>query len=197
MDLRPTLILIHVLAALVFVIAHAVSAVAMFQVRSQSDRAVLTALLNRSSKAMIVAYIALLVLLVGGVILGFLGSRWGSLWIWVSLVLFVVVSWAMLPLAANPMSAGASRAWDSGPQAQARRAAGGAEKRPGAHNRPGGAPAQARAPDRPGRPDRDHLAHDHQTLLKTGRQATRQRHARPTRPARASCPTVRSPEAFC
>jgi len=104
MDLHPTLILIHVVAALVFVIAHAVSAVAMFQVRNQSDRAVLTATLNRSSKAMIVAYIALLVLLVGGVILGFVGSRWGSLWIWVSLVLLVVVSWTMLPFAATPMS---------------------------------------------------------------------------------------------
>ena len=104
MDLHPTLILIHVVAALVFVIAHAVSAVAMFQVRNQSDRAVLTATLNRSSKAKIVAYIALLVLLVGGVILGFVGSWWGSLWIWVSLVLFVVVGWAMLPFAATPMS---------------------------------------------------------------------------------------------
>jgi hypothetical protein len=86
MDLRPTLTLIHVLAALVFVIAHAVSAVAMFQVRGQLDRVVLTATLNRSSKAQIVAYIALL---------GFVGSWWGSLWIWVSLVLFVVVGWAM------------------------------------------------------------------------------------------------------
>ena len=58
MDLRPTLTLIHVLAALVFVIAHAVSAVAMFQVRGRSDRSVLTATLNRSSKAQIVAYVA-------------------------------------------------------------------------------------------------------------------------------------------
>ncbi len=104
MDLHPTLILIHVLAAFVFVIAHAVSAVAIFQVRGQSDRAVLTATLNRSSKAMIVAYVALVVLLVAGVILGFVGSWWGSLWMWVSLVLFVVVGWAMLPFAATPMS---------------------------------------------------------------------------------------------
>jgi hypothetical protein len=104
MDLRPTLILIHVLAALVFVIAHAVSAVAMFQARGQSDRAVLTATLNRSSKALIVAYIALLVLLVAGVILGFIGSWWGSLWMWVSLVLLTVVAWAMRPFAAIPMS---------------------------------------------------------------------------------------------
>jgi hypothetical protein len=101
MDLRPTLILIHVLAAPVFVIAHAVSAVAMFQVRGQSDRAVLTATLNRSSKAVIVAYIALLV---AGVIFGFVGSWWGSLWIWVSLVLLVVVGGAMTPFAAIPMS---------------------------------------------------------------------------------------------
>jgi hypothetical protein len=104
MDLRPTLMLIHVLAPLVFVIAHGVSAVAMFQVRGQSDRAVLTATLNRSSKALIVAYIALLVLLVAGVILGFVGGWWGSLWIWVSLVLLVVVGGAMTPFAGIPMS---------------------------------------------------------------------------------------------
>ena len=104
MDLRPTLTLIHVLAALLFIITHAVSAVAMFQVRGHSDRAVLTGTLNRSSKAQIVAYIALVVLLVGGVILGFVGSWWGSLWIWVSLVLFVVVGWAMMPFAAIPMN---------------------------------------------------------------------------------------------
>lgn len=103
MDLRPTLILIHVLAALVFVIAHAVSAVAMFRVRGQSDRAVLTVTLNRSSKALIVAVIALLILLAAGVILGFVGSWWGSLWIWVSLVLFIGVGGAMTPFAAIPM----------------------------------------------------------------------------------------------
>ena len=76
----------------------------MFQVRGQSDRAVLAATLNRSSKALIVAYIALLVLLVAGVILGFAGSWWGSLWIWVSLVLLVVVGGAMTPFAGIPMS---------------------------------------------------------------------------------------------
>jgi uncharacterized membrane protein len=102
-DLRPTLILIHVLASLIFVIAHAVSAVAMFQVRGQSDRAVLTATLNRSAKALIVAVIALLVLLIAGVILCFVGSWWGSLWIWVSLVLFIGVGGAMTPFAAIPM----------------------------------------------------------------------------------------------
>jgi hypothetical protein len=166
MDLHPTLILIHILAALVFVIAHAVSAVAMFQVRNQSDRAMLTATLNRSSKAMIVAYVALLVLLVGGVIRGFVGSRWGSLWIWVSLVLFVVVSWAMLPFAATPMSAVRAALGIQVHQAQARRAAGAKERR-GARSSPGGAPARARARDRPRRPDRDHLAHDHKALLRT------------------------------
>jgi uncharacterized membrane protein len=102
-DFHPTLILIHVLASLVFVVAHAVSAVAMFQVRGQSDRAMLTATLNRSSKALIVAVIALLILLVAGVILCFVGGWWGSLWIWVSLVLFVGVGGAMTPFAAIPM----------------------------------------------------------------------------------------------
>jgi hypothetical protein len=103
MDLSPTLILTHVLAAFVFVIAHAVSGVAMFQVRGQPDRAVLTATLSRSSKALVVAFIALVILLVTGVILGFVGSWWGSLWIWFSLVLLVGVGGAMTPFAAIPM----------------------------------------------------------------------------------------------
>jgi hypothetical protein len=149
-DFHPTLILIHVLASLVFVVAHAVSAVAMFQVRGQSDRAVLTATLNRSSKALIVAVIALLILLVAGVILCFVGGWWGSLWIWVSLVLFVGVGGAMTPFAAIPMSG-------------VRAALGIQVRKP----KPGRAAGCADARDRPGHPDRDHVAHGHEALLRT------------------------------
>ena len=97
------LILVHVVGALVFIVAHAVSAVSIFQVRAESDRAKLTAILTRSGTALIVAYIALLAILIAGIWLGFLGSYWGRLWIWVSLVLLVGVGIAMTPLAAEPM----------------------------------------------------------------------------------------------
>ena len=49
------------------------------------------------------AYVAIPVLLVAGIWLGFLGSYWGRLWIWVSLILLIGVGIAMTPLAAGPM----------------------------------------------------------------------------------------------
>lgn len=101
--MQGILILIHVVAALVFIVAHAVSAVAIFQVRAESDRAKLTAILTRSGIALIVAYIAILVLLIAGIWLGFVGSYWGHLWIWIALALLVGVGIAMTPLAAGPM----------------------------------------------------------------------------------------------
>jgi uncharacterized membrane protein len=104
--MQGILILVHVVAALVFIVAHAVSAVAIFQVRAESDRAKLTAILTRSGMALIVAYLSLVLLLIAGIWLGFIGGWWGNgLWIWVSLVLLVGVGIAMTPLAAGPMRA--------------------------------------------------------------------------------------------
>jgi hypothetical protein len=62
----------------------------------------LTQILTRSGTALIVAYVAIPVLLVAGIWLGFLGS-YCRLWIWVSLILLIGVGIAMTPLAAGPM----------------------------------------------------------------------------------------------
>ena len=99
----PIIILVHVVAALVFIAAHAVSAIAIFQVRAESDRARLTAILNRSASALLIATIAVTVVLISGIVAGIMGSHWGRLWIWVSLVLLVAVGGAMTPFAAIPM----------------------------------------------------------------------------------------------
>jgi small-conductance mechanosensitive channel len=104
MTLYEAIVLIHVVAIVVFAVAHIVSAVSMFQVRSTSDRAQLQAILGRSAKALTIATIAILIGFVAGLVLGFMGSWWGSLWIWVSLVLLIVVGGAMTPLAAIPMN---------------------------------------------------------------------------------------------
>ena len=63
----------------------------------------MTQILTRSGTPLIVAYVAIPVLLVAGIWLGFLGSYWGWLWIWVSLILLIGVGIAMTPLAAGPM----------------------------------------------------------------------------------------------
>ena len=63
----------------------------------------MTQILTGSGTALIVAYVAIPVLLVAGIWLGFLGSYWGRLWIWVSLILLIGVGIAMTPLASGPM----------------------------------------------------------------------------------------------
>jgi hypothetical protein len=98
------IVLIHVVAILVFAGAHLVSGVAMFQARSEGDRGRLTAVLGRSSQALIVAVIALLVALITGVVLAFMGELWGRLWIWASIGLIVVVGGLMTPMATIPMN---------------------------------------------------------------------------------------------
>ena len=99
----PLIVLIHVVAILIFIAAHVLSAVAMFQVRSESDRAKLTQILNRSASALLVATIAIIVSLLAGIVAGIMGGWWGRLWIWVSLVLLIAVGGAMTPFAAIPM----------------------------------------------------------------------------------------------
>ena len=104
MDWYGLIVLIHVVAVLVFIAAHAVSAVSIFQVRAESDRLKLASILERSARSLIVAGIALLVLLISGIVAGIMGGWWGRLWIWVSLVLLVAVGGTMTPLAGIPMS---------------------------------------------------------------------------------------------
>ena len=104
MDWYGLIVLIHVVAVLVFIAAHAVSAVSIFQVRAESDRLKLASILERSARSLIVAGIALLVLLISGIVAGIMGGWWGRFWIWVSLVLLVAVGGTMTPLAGIPMS---------------------------------------------------------------------------------------------
>ena len=63
----------------------------------------MTQIVTRSGATLIVAYVAIPVLLVAGIWLGFLGSYWARLWIWVSLILLIGMGIAMTPLAAGPM----------------------------------------------------------------------------------------------
>jgi hypothetical protein len=99
----PLIVLVHVVAIVIFVAAHAVSAVAIFQVKGEPDRAKLARILNRSASALLIATIAVIVSLIAGIVAGIMGGWWGRLWIWISLVLLVVVGGTMTPLAAIPM----------------------------------------------------------------------------------------------
>ena len=49
-------------------------------------------------------YVSLLLILLSGIVLGFVGMWWGRGWIWLSLVLLIVEIFAMAMLAAPPLS---------------------------------------------------------------------------------------------
>lgn len=92
-------VLLHVLGAFGFVLAHGASVFVAFRLRSERDRSRIAALLELSSGGINVMYIALLVMLLAGVVAGFMGDHWGRLWIWVALGTLVVVIAAMYLLA--------------------------------------------------------------------------------------------------
>jgi MFS family permease len=98
MDWYPWIVLLHVLGAFGFALAHGASAFAAIQIRSERDPARVAALLDMSGMSLGLMYGSLLILLIGGITAGFMGGFWGSLWIWVAIGVLVLVIGAMYPL---------------------------------------------------------------------------------------------------
>lgn len=98
MDLTRALVFLHVLGAFMFVAGHGVSMFVVFRARRERDRERLGALLDLSGWSLAVAGIGLLVLLVSGIWAGIVLGSFGRLWIWVSLVLFVIIGGLMTPV---------------------------------------------------------------------------------------------------
>jgi hypothetical protein len=98
-DWYPWLVLVHILGAFGFAVAHGVSMFVAIRLRAERDRARVMALLDVSNASMALLYVSLLVLLVGGVAAGFVGGYWGRLWIWAAIGLLVAVIVAMYAFA--------------------------------------------------------------------------------------------------
>jgi amino acid transporter len=101
MDLTPYIpwiVFLHVLGAFMFVAGHGVSMFVVFRVRREQDRRKLEALLDLSGWSLGVAGIGLLILALSGILAGIVLGSFGRLWIWVSLVLFVVIAGLMTPV---------------------------------------------------------------------------------------------------
>lgn len=104
MDLYPWIVVVHIVAAFAFVMAHGVSVYAIYRVRREPDRARLAVLVDLSGSTLGVAGISLLVVLVAGIAGGISQGFFGRAWIWLSIVVLVVVGGAMTPLAGTPMN---------------------------------------------------------------------------------------------
>jgi hypothetical protein len=93
------IVLLHVLGAFIFALAHGVSVAVSLRLRAVRSREQVAALLDLSQLAVGGLYVGLLLLLIGGVWAGFAGDHWGGLWIWVALGILVVIVVAMYAIA--------------------------------------------------------------------------------------------------
>jgi len=95
------LVYLHVAGTLGFMMAHGASASAAFALRRERNIERVRALLELSANSYGLMYLSLLVLLVSGVVAGFVGQWWGWGWIWASLALLVAISMGMTVFGSN------------------------------------------------------------------------------------------------
>ncbi len=105
MDLYSWVVFGHIVAVILAFTGHGVSAFAMFAVRAERDRTRLAAVLDLSSRSLIVSMIGLLVAMILGIAAAIMGNHFANLWPWAAIIILVVVIGSMTPLAGNQMSA--------------------------------------------------------------------------------------------
>lgn len=97
MDLAAVVYSLHVALAFGFVLAHGVSVFVTLRLRSERDPERASALLDLSQMALPYASAAVILLILTGVLGGFMGNYWGRGWIWAAIgVLIVVWGWMSL-----------------------------------------------------------------------------------------------------
>jgi hypothetical protein len=83
---------VHVVAGFTFLMAHGVAVFVAFQLKREKDLKRMQSLLDVSGASWPPMMLSLLVLLVAGIITGFMGSWWGNIWIWISLVTLILLT---------------------------------------------------------------------------------------------------------
>jgi hypothetical protein len=89
--LYPWVVLLHVIAAFTFALAHGVSAGVALKLRGERDVPRVQALLDLSRFATNGMYASIFVLLGAGITAAFVAGLWGKGWIWTAIVLLVVM----------------------------------------------------------------------------------------------------------
>ena len=104
MSVYRLIVLVHVLSALAFVMAHGISMMMMFKVQRERKYENLCNYLDISSAALRPAMLALHGIELSGIILTIMGGWWRMGWIWISLLLFLAVGVVMAKYAAGYMN---------------------------------------------------------------------------------------------
>ena len=104
MDLYGWVVFGHIIAVILALAAHGVSAWVMFRVRVERDRTRLSAIIDLSSSSLSAAGILLVVAVVLGIAAAIMGGHFAKLWPWAAIVVLVIAFGSMTPLAAIPMN---------------------------------------------------------------------------------------------
>jgi hypothetical protein len=97
-DLATWIKYVHVLAGFAFLLGHGASVFVAFQLKKTKDLDRMKVLMDVSASGWPVMMLSLLVLLIAGIVSGFLVGAWGRLWIWVALVLLIAITGWMFSL---------------------------------------------------------------------------------------------------
>jgi len=92
-------VFVHLIGVFGFLAAHGVSMGVLFRLRRERDPAKVNELLQLSSSSTRAFYPALGILLLGGIVAGFLGHWWSQAWIWAAIGILLVVTMAMYAVA--------------------------------------------------------------------------------------------------
>jgi plastocyanin len=92
-------VIVHLVGVFGFLIAHGVSIAITFRLRKERDPRRVADLLELSGSTIRVFYVSLFVLLLGGVIAGFLQDWWSQGWIWAALLVLILASLSMFFMA--------------------------------------------------------------------------------------------------
>ncbi len=104
-DFYPWIVLLHVVSAFVFILAHGVSAFVPFKVRDEPDRARISALLDLSGSSLNLSFVGLGLAVVSGIVAAIIGGHFSQFWPWAAIGVLIVVSGLMTPMATYPLTA--------------------------------------------------------------------------------------------
>jgi len=85
----PWLVYLHILGVFGFLMAHGVSIIVTFELRRERNLEHIRTLLNLSAGSLGILQVSIGLIVIIGVVLGFMGKWWGSGWIWLSLGLLI------------------------------------------------------------------------------------------------------------
>lgn len=88
----PWLVFLHILAIFAFLMSHGVSVSVAFTLRRERNPERIQTLLNLSGSAIGILNASILIILLTGIISGFIGQWWGRAWIWLSLGLLLATA---------------------------------------------------------------------------------------------------------